>query len=394
MKSKQALLLVIFIAALVGVWYLTTLLPKSITTTSPIIANVSTSGVPAPAKGTYVVYDTVKDNAKIVGGVSMDTVTVYRLPVDGGTAIPIATTDRPNQGNGLGAAWVIGNKVQINNFVSRGTAYENALIGLDGSYAEPTSQTTIATRDGAYRVVYTINQENRGATVDMQLYANAAQADGPIVDTQLDPATLGIDLGYAVPFLVSDDGKTIYLRQVFEGEAQVNGLWSYDVATGKTTKIAFVQDHKIWEYRIDPATEMLIGTSYTPSADLSSPPSGPSVIYLLNLKTGESQVLQPNDDFVYVNPFLSADGKQFAYGIEGSDVLWLVPVGSSRGKGSHPVSGRLLDWVGDTLVVDRDDRLILYNLNTGAVLDVGGQVSGSVDRDQQHVNYIGSVTLN
>lgn len=203
----------------------------------------------------------------------------------------------------------------------------------------------------------------------------------------VDPRTLGITPsaveGYLTPIAVSDDKSTIYLGRRVETESWVAGLWKLDVATGKVSEVAYVRENNLYQYEVNQATGQLIGTSFTPPEGLGEPPTGPSTIELVDLVTGDARVLDERTKRVFENALLSDDGTLY------SAQVYLLPTDRRSipetavtdvvtGERVAEFDGVVRDWFGDTMVVDRDGNLFLYDLTTKAETQITHETDATV----------------
>ena len=386
-KTLLQWLIILLIAG--GVWYVVSLKEEGteLTNGTEVTEVVEEDEQEEPESGTYVIYET-----SVGGSYSPEVNTLYRIRPfedEAGTAFATITAD---DGIWSGSVWseTTGTWVHVHRYF----ADADALVEIDGTVARELEKGMVASSDGSIRVFYELTFENRAASVDMQVYSGAPTADAPLVDRLLDPAELGITLGYAAPFLVSDDGNSVYLRQIFEGEGcNINGLWRLDVTTGELEALDVLEDLDIVDFSINPTTEQLIGVGYQLVDDPEA--IGPScgkadgtrTIYLVDLKTGEQQVLVQDDELVYYRPMLSDDGTQYATQIDGSESIWIGSVGSTQGL-SETVVGYLEDWVGDTLVFNWGGELKFVNLKTSKGMTLGKE-NGPYDTAE----YVGTITV-
>jgi hypothetical protein len=180
---------------------------------------------------------------------------------------------------------------------------------------------------------------------------------------------------------------------VFEGEGcNINGLWRLDVTTGELETLTVLSDLDIHSYSINPTTEQLIGVGYKLVDDPEAigpncgKADGVRTMYLVDLKTGEQQVLMQDDVFVPYRPMLTGDGTRYAYNVEGSEDIWVGTVGEQQ-WGAY-VPGALEDVFGNTLVVDWGGELWLYDLTSAEQMKLGAD-SGPDDE----IDYVGTITI-
>ncbi len=171
--------------------------------------------------------------------------------------------------------------------------------------------------------------------------------------------------GYLTPVAVADDKSAIYLGRRVETESYVAGLWRLDIPSGVITEITDVRKHNLYQYEINTRQKTLVGVTFVPPENLGADPTGPSSAYLVDLDTNKSRLLAgaavASTKSVVENPMVSEDGMEYAVHLYGSP---LSTVTSIKGPSVATVNGVVKDWFGDTMVVDRDGNLFLYDLAT------------------------------
>lgn len=346
--------------------------------------------------GAYVLYQTsriVDRGAMDWANDDVDQTDIYAHRITDGADILVASVKADESYGGSVWAEVVGQRVLIHRY----SPTDDALVSLDGDighlFEEPA--TVIASRNNEVWVDYSLAYENRTAAVSFNVqYWNDNDNNENVVQYNLDPAELGIDMGYAEPFLVSDDGKTIYIRQICECDAiGLNGLWAFDVETQKLTKMSYVIENHIYEYQINTATKQLIGVSYTAPEGLGDEPTEPSSIHLVDLVSGEGRIIFTDEGFVFGHVFLSPDGTSYASDYR-DNVVRVRKVDANKSNADTVVSGYVLDWVDTTLVVDREGEIILYDLIKDSVVSLAQTIGGSyADPDRVVVRYVGLIEI-
>lgn len=218
--------------------------------------------------------------------------------------------------------------------------------------------------------------------------------DGALVTTAtVDPRDEGLfpdGEGYVLPVAAADDKSAIYLGRRVETESWVAGLWRLDVATGEMSEIEYVRERNLYLYEINPATRQLLGVSFTPPESLGADPTGPFALSVVDLDTGEGgQWLDsryPADmssadvavNGFLENPMLSDDAAKFAFYMSGRTYVADVPDGPGA---SVPLAfeGVMKDWIGDTVVFDRDGNLFLYDLKTETETQITHETDATVE---------------
>ncbi len=396
---KKILWQLLAIVVLVGVGYglvraYPSLLEKD--ADEAVVPVVDDTTSPTVEPGAYVLYQTsriVDRGAMDWANDDVDQTDIYARKI-GSTEARLLTSIKADESFG-GSTWaeVVGQQVLVHRYTASGDAW----VDLDGSVQtlENSDSARIASRNGRVWVDYSLAYANRTAAVSFNVQ-NGNQLDNNknVVSFDLDPAELGIDMGYAEPFLVSDDGKTIYIRQICECDAiGLNGLWAFDVETQKLTKVSYVIENHIYEYQINTATNQLIGVSYIAPDNLGAEPTGPSAVHLVDMKTGQGRVIFTDGDFVFGHSFLSPDGSSYASDYR-DNVVRVRKVDANKSNADTVVSGYVLDWVDDTLIVDRDGEIIFYDLLKDSVVSLAQTIGGSyADPDRVVVRYVGLIEI-
>ncbi len=216
---------------------------------------------------------------------------------------------------------------------------------------------------------------------------------GPqLLQKTIDPVALGIFPsaadGYLVPVATADDKSAIYLGRRVETESYVAGLWQLDVSSGVITEVADVRAKNLYQYEINTKTKTLVGVNFTPPENLGADPTGPSSAYAIDLTTGHGRLLFTNEkkkgrdmvssNPVVENPMVSDDGTEYAYHFYGTNTS-AVGYKTDGKSGGRFIEGLVKDWFGDTMVVDRDGNLFLYDLATKAETQLTHETDATVE---------------
>lgn len=190
--------------------------------------------------------------------------------------------------------------------------------------------------------------------------------------------------GYLTPVAVAEDKSAIYLGRRVETESYVAGLWRLDVATGAITEIEYVRENAIYQYDINPTSRQLIGTSFVPPENLGADPSGPSSVHLVDLTSGAGSAFEESGkETVFENPMLSEDKPRFSFyesgGGAGSGRTVVLSADMGRYGSGWEIDGVVRDWFGDTMVVDRDGNLFLYDLATKVETQLTHETDATVE---------------
>lgn len=291
-----------------------------------------------------------------------------------------------------------------------------AFVGLTGSVQRPevANSQVFLSKDGTTIVTYTIQypflsfSDEIPYTVDLSITRGSMQKK----TVTYTPQDLGIQMGYARPVLLSGNGKNLYLALTVDSEGMDDlnpgkqRLWRYNLETETFTDLSgFFEQNNILFYQINPDTQQLIGVQMEVSQETNEVgfhvPVAPTTIHLLDLQTQQSRVLLHDGDWTYDRVMLSDDGSEFAFNL-GEDGVWILPVQDQTYQSpfrQNPlavadISGRLVDWIGDSLVVDRAGELVLYTPIEQKVFSLDRDIGNyHVDQDYQGVWYVGSVIV-
>ncbi|PJA47285.1 hypothetical protein CO172_02110 [Candidatus Uhrbacteria bacterium CG_4_9_14_3_um_filter_36_7] len=272
----------------------------------------------------------------------------------------------------------------------------DALVKLNGSFQifqTPGWQSMIASKNGEIFATWQTTSEPKNRYLITKLSVKNIQGD-ILTEKIFDPSVFGITMGEIEPFLINNAGDAVYLRNVFGGEGYTTGVWRFDIKTGEVKSYPYLTDNKIWQFRVDPGLEKLVGVTFSVPTEMGTPPTGPSSIHILDLKTEEGQKILEDQTLVFQNPFIDPDGKSisFSYSSDVRDsVVWIVPIGEAPENQDIKISGRLLDWVSSWLVVNRNQEIILYNTQTKQLISLAESKGFVTDPDYITVEYIGNI---
>jgi len=372
--------------------------------------------------GTYVVYakTTILDRRDLESWEDDRTQTsLYRYRI--GDTVPEKITDFVFENGESPTASVYKEGILMGNLFSADLHSDltskntEAFVSLDGSVDKaqvPTSQ-VLFSKDGKTSVEYTIeypffSPDQIPYTVEMNISTDSSQKK----TVTYSPQDLDIQTGYARPIVVSSDGKEIYLALTIESEGMFDPvpgrqrLWKYTIETGVFTDYSsFFQQNQILFYDFNSETEQVVGVEMELSKETNEfgfyYPIAPTTIHLFDLKTQQTNILLHDGDWTYEQVKLSDDGTQFAFNL-GEDGVWVLPVQEQTFQSpfrQNPlavadVSGKLVDWIGEVLLVDRSGELVLYNTVTHKTFSLDRDIGNyHVDQDYQDVWYIGSVRI-
>ncbi|HBO99940.1 MAG: hypothetical protein UU48_C0002G0058 [Candidatus Uhrbacteria bacterium GW2011_GWF2_41_16] len=282
---------------------------------------------------------------------------------------------------------------------------ENMLVNLDGSQKKETiSPFAVSSSDGKRQALSTFHLGTNQEPIEVDVSVVDSETGKDIDSFILDSKQLGILNGYAIPFLFSADHNVLYIHQVSEGQEYVTGLWAYDFSSHTVRSYPYVSENHLYRYQINPMTQQLIGTSFTLPESLDEFPKGPSTLHLVDLQTGKGIRLSPEDlnnpnylmdDTVFDGVFLSPDGTQIGLSSEKEKEFVVLPLngGDPLKKSVAEGDGFIRDWVQDTLVVNQEGDILLYDLTTQKIIPLARNVGKEGDPDYQRVEYIGIIVV-
>lgn len=273
----------------------------------------------------------------------------------------------------------------------------DALVGLDGiaELIEPDWKGFLS-EDGTYSVNYQILRADRGSDVVASVYNLETDTETEVL---MSAEALGIDLGFAEPFAVSNDG-ILYAREVFEGEGSfINGFWIADTNTGEIKTLSSLDALDIVAH-FDNTLNVEAGKMLVATAEYGTNEFGPGVtfnppsaLHLIDIETDTVQTILENDTFAYLFPQLSEDATAFAYQYGYNEDVWIAGIGENITNSNHRISGSLLDWVGNHIVVDRDGELLVFNLLTEELVSLDRSRGAYSDPDFQRIEYLGVISV-
>jgi dipeptidyl aminopeptidase/acylaminoacyl peptidase len=191
----------------------------------------------------------------------------------------------------------------------------------------------------------------------------------------------------------SSENDAVFLKPVFDGGTPVAGLWYADLDSKTIKEFSVVRKLGLADFAIYPALDQIVGTTFR-SEDLESGALGPSKIYLIDIPTGRSTVLQSDERTAFRGPLLSPDGSRLAFSFGGGEPdVWLVGTDGTDGGKRSFISGRPLAWTPDgrSLVVSRDNELQLVDVDTGGITTIARRSGKYQDPDFQGVEFIGII---
>lgn len=330
-------------------------------------------------KGAYVLYQLTRQadaGEQLVANDDTKETIVYRHRLGADDAEPLKTISTPFSSAGPFVE-LFGDSVLIHDWEQRIDTH----LALDGTFqTRPQATKRYHAPVGSTWIEYTQDDEN----------VNVTFFEG---DTQEETIVLSVDafeeevLELVVPIGLTQDGRRLYLR---EGASVIDGVWSYDRDEETLKRYA---SEEMFPPFVSSGAEQLIGTMYeVPS--VGALPEGPSVVQLMDLATGAVRTIAYDEDRAFVDPILSPDGTQYAVVDPTTNIISVTSVKDQPNFEDRLISGRLLDWVGNMLVLERDRELIVFDPRSRAVNSIAQSIGSYGDPDWQDINYIGIIEYN
>jgi hypothetical protein len=202
-----------------------------------------------------------------------------------------------------------------------------------------------------------------------------------------------ISTGYLSPVVWSAENDAVFLKPVFDGGTAVAGLWYADLGSKVIKEYSVVRKLGLADFVIYPTQDKIVGTTFS-DGGLESGALGPSKIYLIDIPTGRSTVLQSDEIAAFRDPLLSPDGRRLAFSFgSGEPDVWMVDTGETDPERRSIISGRPLAWTPDgrSLAVSRDNELQIVDVGTGRTSTIVRRSGKYQDQDFQGVEFIGII---
>lgn len=197
-------------------------------------------------------------------------------------------------------------------------------------------------------------------------------------------------------YYISNDGKYFYVVGDSTGAGSVDTLMKYSVDEDKMNKADFLPKNSwlgFWELDADNGWMSGISNGYNLGVDHR--------VFKINLISGEMIDLVSSDPLLLLDKvFVSPDGNYWSPVFSELvdrvfNCVQVLSVGEKiiNDDSQCLMSGKVIDWIGDTLVVDRYGELVLYDLTTKKITSLTRNIGESWDPDYQIVAYIGTITI-
>ncbi len=313
----------------------------------------------------------------------------FRYPLDGSAlrGESIFRVERERMDDGMGTPWMKQVSDDIMLFAARNTT------ATEASWVDVSGKKLLTTEEENEDVVWGgLPAPNGRKTAYYDWRADRIMV---VVEDKM-PREYNVGNGDALtPVAWGEKSIDLYLKVVTEGGLPTAGLWRLNTDTGLTTEIEAVRELKLYDFDINPAAELLVGTTFicTNHEDCGT---GPSSIHMVDLATENNVELYSSDHLAFGNPRISPDAGRVAYTMSnGQADVWIADL-SVAGHERRVISGKVLDWISDGqwLVVDRDNEIQLVKIKDGTIISVVRRSGQYPDPDFYGVDYIGIVSKN
>ncbi len=419
MKSFKTLLLLIVIVLIGGLGFL--YWASFVDQTTEPIAEVSeeqeaqeTQEPENVGPGTYLIFQSVRTTDAGEQDWANDdtqTYTFYRLALGEATyranpssedLVAFATVEHgPEFGGGL-TTTIFGENLlmhryqtsrvydAVNGRPEEGTE-QDGLMSLTGEIVKtrPEQWGSIRSKNGRYEVTWNSLYDE----IEQNILVTDTLS-GEIV-AQVDPASIMESSRWtAEPFAMNNLGTYLYLHEVCGCEASLSGYWEVNLKTGEIRDLQKLFDLPSWsQTNLDPDTGRLLVIDEAREASSEGPFDElvpPSTVRLIDLDSSETTNLFTDEAQAYGRPLLDASG-QDSYLLrpwkEGNEI-WLFGLEDDEAQEAEKLTdGWVMDWVGDWLVVDDNQILSLFNLETR------GSMTLVVPDGAERFEYVGSVVI-
>lgn len=387
MNEYAAVIVLASLVAIVGWRVMVLMAPATEPAGPPVSAPAQTADQTADA-GPYVIYDTYRvtdrgDSSRMDDDQLTYDFRRYSLASGGSESLAALAAD---SAKAFGSPWMRPLSDRTLLFVRRYTSSDDFLwMDAAGKEVARPASSQIGNVSGL-------------PSPDGSMVAYADEAKAAVIIVYADgrePMTLStkgqISAGYLSPIAWAAENDAVFLRPVFDGGTAVAGLWYADLEAQVIKEFTVVRKLALADFTVYPQLGKIVGLTYR-SEGLENAATGPSKIYLIDISTGRSSVLQSDEVSAFHNPLLSPDGGRLAFSFaDGDSDTWLVGTGSPDGKRELLVSGLPLAWTPDgrSLIVSRDNELQIIDAGTKKVITIARRSGKYRDPDFQGVEFIG-----
>ncbi|MBI4435561.1 hypothetical protein HY630_02725 [Candidatus Uhrbacteria bacterium] len=269
---------------------------------------------------------------------------------------------------------------------------QDGIVSLKGEVLQtrPMQWGTIRSANGRYEVVWKSVYDE----VETDIVVTDLVSGEVVVSI---PESVFADAGaFALePFLINDQGTSLYVHEVCACEATVAGVWRVNLETLQATRLDTLVNLDSWflsSLDAQGGRFLSISTEREPAED--GPYDEllpPSTIRMLDLETLEATDLLVDEARAWDVPWLDPEGND-RYVVrlwDKGNRLYLVDFEDKAiTEEDYLTDGWVLDWVGDWLVVMNTDDSSLKLVNTQTREEV------EIELPDEYAGYIGSIELN
>ncbi len=363
--------------------------------------------------GTYIIYQTTRvSDPDAKDWINDDTqeVSFFRWKVGEEAPVRFFIVGHGPEFDGSLTTNGFGQDLLAHRFSMQGGKQMDGVISLMGMVLETRTQKwgVIRSKNGRYEVAFTSpydnpGVENPGVNLDYKAVVTDLKTGKQSDPLDLSLTSVSFKGSWAEPYLIDNEGKYLYAREMFGGEGDVSGLWEVNVQTGKARQLGMLIKADNWgQVTLDAESRRAIIVK-TGFVDVDCEMGGcregapPSSVELFDLETGAQRVLFTDEDAAYgaarVDP-TNPDHYLLASGRDGLS-LTIRSLTDSSFKKVFVFDGakNLQDFLGNAIVYSTDTQTLMYNLETDATTVLGKQTWNPADGPRQLFDYIGSITI-
>lgn len=420
MKAFQILL---FLVIIILIGYMAALYWGKSVQEATVPIEVVDELTPEPAEeelspGSYLVFQSVEvsdPGTQDWANDDTETYTFYRLALGEATyrsnpsvddLILFATIEHGPAFSGSLTSYIFGQDILMHRYESTRTfdresgqpsegEEQDGILSLQGKVFDVRAESwgQLRSDNGLYEVVWEYPYDGEGPDVTV----TNTESDEFVAQVSFSTIREEADARWEFePFLIDDAGEYLYVHEVCGCEATLSGTWQVEIATGEVTRLDTLVDLDSWflsSLDVNGRGLLAISTEREPSneepGDNLLPPIIVRILDLESLDVGELLV---DEERAWGEPWLDSSGND-RFIIRGRDSeegrLYLVDFADTEiTNEQYLTDGRVLDWVGDWLVVSNTQDSTLKLVNVESKEEVSLEISG------ERVEYVGSIELN
>ncbi|MFH1253390.1 MAG: hypothetical protein V1664_03615 [Candidatus Uhrbacteria bacterium] len=363
------------------------LLTKSST---PVVLNNQIKSIES---GTYLVYSTfkiIKTATDFEPAEVLSELYSYRLG-DGKVSKLFSSGD-------FTSFEIYGTKISMTNMTSSSSTQTLVDLNKDKTLIDSFFRPTVS-KDGKTEVLVeakNLSVDDLSCVKDILEIKIIKEGENNSIDKTFIWKDYGLNQLCTENYYVSNNGKYFYVIGDSVGDGSVNTVMKYSVDEDKMSQVnlpAKESHFGSWQLNAD--------NGWLAAVTLGNYLNIPQRIFKLNLISGEITDLADPNSWIIYQVFLSADGNfwvpVFGETVDGELIcVRVLPVGEKITDGDSRclMNGKVIDWVGDMLVVDRGGELVIYDLKTKESTLLERSFGDEfLDEDNQIAEYIGSIKI-